>query len=733
MIKNIKIVGATWCLLNLSSFAFAQDVINPYTIYSSVGYPAVFQGGPASISFPYPTVYSNISQPLYIGEYELNMEKHFWFTSGIAGPCFNQTNPTGYAFSYQYELVSFPFTQTCAFTNSGCTQSSSQTQRRELFMPNVPGDAVYDPLGYWDYNNWPRHLYRITPLTMFECEYSYDGNFANTLVSAPYIASTGIGGTNGLNAGRRGIPHSVIKHTINLHCGNSLSSPIVDKLIFYYDNTRGRMRWYPFRGTNSIYNSSDEYDVVFIPELIVNNGIDPVTNLLYEHKYDDNGTPSNIIMPNGALNYFPYNEVLNYQACGINLLPQQGDPFRSYTNIYNFVYPSAHTVYSVPLRSTHGELLAGYEFSGSSITLKPGLKHNYFLDQNTNLTILNPTDRIIYNPSEVTITADNLFFPAMYTFKTIRGVYPTVAQVTADNITENGGPYSDLRDVPVKTDLTSENPADASNLVAQTYPYLFASRYYLDNYLNTNPKLTIENCVKLLDCTFDVKQGATLIFNNYPYTVTKEDHGNDHVNTRYKIQTLGGAVLRNYAPVQYLQNGSITQPYALNYFAVNEIYAGKNVDPDTDVPSNDYSIEPGADVTFQASDVIYLKDGFSAKQGCTFNAIIATTINTNGCPVPSSGERNSGNTQGYVQTQNHTAVTASPNPTTGTLRLLQNNKPFKAQHLKITDAFGRIVFSKKNYNSNSDAIDLSHQPNGIYLATCVVNDELQRVKFVVQR
>ncbi|MEZ5107392.1 MAG: hypothetical protein R2829_00300 [Bacteroidia bacterium] len=190
------------------------------------------------------------------------------------------------------------------------------------------------------------------------------------------------------------------------------------------------------------------------------------------------------------------------------------------------------------------------------------------------------------------------------------------------SIPENGcNSSTDLRDVPVVTDLTSENPDDAANFPLSTQAltkHLYASRYYMEN----NSKITIQNCVRLFDCTFDVKQGATLLFDDYPTHLGKEDHSYDRQDCRFKIQTLGGALLRNYADIQYLQNGNITQTYPLHYKAVSKIYAGNDVDLDSDVPKQDYVVNSGANVTFRLMMLFILNPDFMLSAEVSFMPLL---------------------------------------------------------------------------------------------------------------
>ncbi len=637
--KKIYILIFISAYMSNQCIVLAQDIVNPYKDYSQIPYPSTFQGGNTTLNFNFlhPMVFGNIASYkspnnlYYLGEYELCVRKHFWWDLlGFA----NQPFPTNVSVSYQYEIVSFPFTMNCAFTNSinnqgspGCNYLS--TTERLLYLPD-PTTTQHVNSGledYWIYhvNNytWSNKLYNKTSLGQIgESGYS-SGNLtggsnyiANTLVSAAFKAISGIGNSNG-SEDRKAIPHTIIKHTLNLHNGGNASpSNIVLSYSFYYDNTRGRMRYYPFVPINAISGADDTHDVIFVPEIITNLHQGNAGNYDKPHEYDDYYN-NDLILPGGALNYFPTaelppNPLCNNPPCN---LPLPGNSFATGPFV-DFIYPSPYTLYSSPLRSSRSQYLAGYELNQSSqIAPLPGIRHSYFIDQNTDLNIINPTEKEIYNPSEATITASNFVFPQDYTFKTIRGVYPNEAEALASRIAENGcDANTDLRNVPVKTDLTTENTTDAINFPLSALPatqHLYASRYYLEN----NSKLTVQNCVRLFDCTFDVKQGATLQFDDYPAHYGKEDHSFDRANTRFKIQTLSGAVLRNYNDVQYLQNGDITQTLPLHYKAIREIYAGSNVDPDQDIPKQNYIAQSGSNITLQAGEVIYLKEGFHAMSG----------------------------------------------------------------------------------------------------------------------
>ncbi|HRS08795.1 MAG TPA: T9SS type A sorting domain-containing protein [Bacteroidia bacterium] len=750
---------AMCCLLQ--QIVLSQDIINPYLSYSTNQYPSIFYGGnvPLNYNFEHPMVFGDISSYkspnnlYYLGEYELCVRKHFWWDLlGFENVPF----PTNVSVSYQYEMVSFPFTMNCAFTNSTNQNSSDppgcnfeSTQDRFLYMPDPSSTQHVNTLteDYWVYSvnglTWSNKLYNKTNIQKIDASGYSSGvlagagspYIANTLVSAAFEATNGIGNSNG-NEDRKAIPHTVIKHTLNLHNGvNASPSNIVLSYFFYYDNTRGRMRFYPFVPINSQGGSQNSHDVIFVPEIITNLHQDNAGNYDKPHEYDDNYN-SDLILPGGVLNYFPTGELPLYPLCGNSpcSLPLPGNTFATGPFV-DFIYPSPFTLYSAPLRSSGSQYLAGYELNQSSqIAPLPGIRHSYFIDQNTDLNIINPTEKEIYNPSETTITASNFVFPQDYTFKTIRGVYPSEAEALASRIIENGcDANTDLREVPVKTDLTTENTTDAVNFPLSALPatqHLYASRYYLEN----NSKLTVQQCVSLFDCTFDVKQGATLLFDDYPAHYGKEDYSYDRANTRFKIQTLGGAVLRNYNDVQYLQNGDITQTLPLHYKAIREIYAGSNVDPDQDIPKQDYVAQGGSNITMQAGEVIYLKEGFHAMSGSNVHIMPTSPGGSAGpCNLPIAA-RMAAATQQHQQKKYETlpALNIYPNPTANVVKLHNRFMPLKAERLVIVDVYGRTVYEQVNFNSILHTPDFSHEPDGMYMAKVMQQGKTETLKFMVQ-
>ena len=720
----------------------AQDLINPYIPYTANNHPSMVSiGNPLYVQTDQAPYILFHNQTYYNGEYEISMEENYWYNFINNTLPVNQCSSSGVLnFSFRLALVSFPFVNECAYTNNAC----SQTPVRELTMPNeLSGHFTYNVADSgWYYNSNPTILMNSSGMVKFaSCGYSGGQSgggspVANTLVTSCYHGSQ-------LNTPyRRAIPHSVIKHTVYAHCDYPPNeNNIIGQFSFYYDNSRGRMRYYPFFATNAVQAGPENYDVIFYPMLIKNqNEIDLPSQTLYLG-YDESVYDNHIVISDGGINYFKHSEINPTSACVSNpsfAVPVEiGSLFNVWTpNAVNpsFYYP-CYSYISAPLRSAEGNYLAGYEKNQQNqIVTKPGIRHSYFIDQNTDLNIINPTEKEIYNPSEATITASNFVFPQDYTFKTIRGVYPNEAEALASRIAENGcDANTDLRNVPVKTDLTTENTTDAINFPLSALPatqHLYASRYYLEN----NSKLTVQNCVRLFDCTFDVKQGATLQFDDYPAHYGKEDHSFDRANTRFKIQTLGGAVLRNYNDVQYLQNGDITQTLPLHYKAIREIYAGSNVDPDQDIPKQDYVAQSGSNITLQAGEVIYLKEGFHAMSGS--NVYITPTSpggSAGPCNLPMAA-RMAGNRQQQQPSKNValSGLGIYPNPASTVIKLHNNFMPLKAASVVIMDVYGRTVYEQTNFNSMLHAPDFSHKPSGMYMAKVTHHGTTETLKFMVQ-
>ena len=283
--------------------------------------------------------------------------------------------------------------------------------------------------------------------------------------------------------------------------------------------------------------------------------------------------------------------------------------------------------------------------------------------------------------------------------------------------------------MPVRTDLryyNSATPTLYDNNPAVPQHSVFASIYTLA----PGSKVTVGSCVKIFDATFKVDQGASLIFTDHAQVCGAEDKSS--LLGRYKIKGTGGAILRNYDIVQYVQNGVITQDlHATPYIAVENIIAGNAVDPDTDQPQGNYDIQAGGDVTFVASDYIHLTNGFQVSGG-NFHAhtmnVDVPAMCYNQTLQGGSGGRNAYQLNATLPTSHQFKIT--PNPGTGIFNISNYNCNNTAT-INVVDVFGKTVYST-NISANHSQIDLTTLPKGIYLVKYSCDNTLQTQKVVLQ-
>lgn len=211
--------------------SLAQDLINPYQVLSTMPSHSVQD---LSISGEWYDL--NFSAISYNGEYQILLDQFSWGKT---------TAFTNFFKSIIIETVSFPFTphDECAFSATGCV---SQNNDRILTMPISPYDALNKSWGELD---------QFAPLPTEE---------KNTLSSYGFIRPSSMGSV------QAALPHTILKHTIKLHCGPNSTDPVITSISFYYDNTRGRMRYYPFKASNTSPSGPSEYDIVFRPSIISN-------------------------------------------------------------------------------------------------------------------------------------------------------------------------------------------------------------------------------------------------------------------------------------------------------------------------------------------------------------------------------------------------------------------------------------------------------------------------------
>lgn len=408
---------------------------------------------------------ANLGQ--YNGEYQIKTPLLHWID--IPGYWYGDPFGSNYTFKRKTELVSYPFYPD--FEASGSSQ--------RIFT--VLSDEVYNSdHNFWSDPNWNPIRPDVVSISTHE---------EQTLVSELFDQKDPVSGAGEF------IPHSIFNHVIYLECGLNSNyfidyEDVIDFVNFPIDLTRSKMRDYPFTTSNDIPTSASHHDVTILP--------------FFELPTDFNATANNL----NTLNYFPANEVLptECQEASLYFYPNIGDAINNNnTNPNQYFHPAPFSLLGFHLNNATGTHPVGYKH-GTNNLLEPrdGITHQYYIDKNIDLTKINTTEKIIYNPSEVHITADNLVFPSGYTFKTVRGLYPTVDEIENTTICDAADELDDQRLIHVETDLQTNVSFTTSEGIDLTAP-----AFYI---LEPGSKLTIEPCVSIFDVTFLVRTGAELIF-----------------------------------------------------------------------------------------------------------------------------------------------------------------------------------------------------------------------------
>lgn len=472
-----------------------------------------------------------------------------------------------------------------------------------------------------------------------------------------------------------------------------------------------------------------EWDLIFAPEVISYVG----------QPYNESNNANFLL--NGTLNYSPYSELQNLPVCSTAGTLNLGVPSLASTfyngSIYNHPYSPPYALLSSPLWQFRGQAIAGFETDFNNppqpqlIPLQNGIEHSYTIDQSISLTDISVTDRTIYHPSDVMVTATDLRFPSHYTFKTIRAVYPTPAEVAADDIPLYGGPYSDPRNVPVRTDLRSEDPAFPQDPTVADH-----SRWASIYRLQQDGKITIEPCVKVFDAAFILNAGSALKFENFN---TQTGYSENPMLSRIVIERNGGWFIRQYdnslpGSTLFLQNKS-ELPDAPNAYIVDEkIIAGENVDiSQTPGP---YLASTGSQLILLAKNYVKLEPGFHCSYGSEVKIGIDPFMSIPSCPPPLSGNNNRySNTLIETAPEFKTKVLITPNPVVSGayLSLLGIHPDAILENVSIYDGSGRFLFQKDQINLPQLWLNFENFEDGFYFVKTTTNYGSEVVKIIVNK
>ncbi|HEY9082323.1 MAG TPA: T9SS type A sorting domain-containing protein [Vicingaceae bacterium] len=188
------------------------------------------------------------------------------------------------------------------------------------------------------------------------------------------------------------------------------------------------------------------------------------------------------------------------------------------------------------------------------------------------------------------------------------------------------------------------------------------------------------------------------------------------------------------------QNNNISSSHVYKawYKAEDAIHIGHSVTYKTD--PGDYIIQDDGDITTHAKNEIIIKPGFHAQYGSDFHAFIyyddcnggnkAVNENTES-NHQMSNTNNSSITLTPKAMEEESLFSVYPNPTDGMFYINVINNITPQSYIEITNLVGITVYSSL-LNNNTTSIDISDQPNGIYLIKLTSNDKMITKKIIKQ-
>jgi len=607
----------------------------------------------------------------------------------------------GLAVSYDIEVVSFPFVPDCMTDAIGCG-TNNPNLGRNLNMPTTQYTTATA--------SWGFVKRQISP-TKF-------GTIGSSLSSFVYAIDIPLFS----NPVRNMFPHTILKHTINIHCElNSIGNPItppIYKFSWLHDNTRGRMKYYPFCPNGDINCNESQYDVCFNPRILHKSPT---------HAFNETQTNA-ILSGAGTINYFDYNDIINSNCNLSPVVTMYPLPhWLFYNNGYRKAYFPPHTLVTAPLYQSEGRTIAGYEIiPNNSIEFQRmyGVKQNYFINTNILLHVdkINMTDYIIYNPSDVTITADNLLFYSPYSYRTIRGVYPTPSEVLADDIAINGGPYGDSRKVPVRTDLRCEDatfPHDALNPDDSKYASLYR--------LASGSMVTLKPCVKVFDAAFILHPNSVLVLDNKPSIIGLH---------RVAIDRLGGRLIEKYDlnnGTFYLQNKTETAIAPNSYIVNAKIVAGENVDASQ--TAGPYIASTGTSLELIAKEYVKLEHGFKAEAGSAVKIFVDPSLVIPICPLSGSGGSgnrmvNNNAEQLIISATAH--IKLMPSVFLESTGIYSEKEDDLIVGVDVYDITGKLIHRTSNILSNYFELSIPQVNEGIYFVKIKTQQNVKIIKVLKQ-
>lgn len=474
---------------------YAQTYYNPYQDFT--------QGG------TYPQ-YSNSLLRSYWGEYQ-------WFFRNIASSegYINWLNVAD-SISWKIEVLSFPFVP-----NQDRTEQFTPHTKR--IFTNLSDYTSETNMWSWIQNIWRMANGRAPSSINNTINSSITINSKTTLASAYF----NIPDSFYTSSERTYLPHSILKHTLYAYCYGSVTPS--DSLQFIIDHTRGRMNHYPFTESNfSQSGGIKAYDITVFHKLLNGNNYGNTSN-----EYE-------------TLNYFPLEEA---DSCSIPIPTSDQDTILQENGISQYyIRPTPYALSAFELLNESGKIPPGYDLD-TILTYREGIPHTYILDTFLDVSVINPSERLIYNPSRVIVEADSFVFPTGYTFLTARGVYPTASEVANSPHCPDAS-LMDERKVIVPTDLDTSEYVVTGHLYLQPCVAIYDAKIIVDSggTLTYDPDNTYGNFV-IVDSggTFDTSAGNNVYCNNC--ACIQEYYDKDAINTTINTnqtwttdRTIGGLI-----------------------------------------------------------------------------------------------------------------------------------------------------------------------------------------------
>lgn len=143
--KFIKVSNVFCFFYFIATEVGAKDIINTYVDAQFIFPPAYYN--PAQGTNTWTSVKTSGS---FTGEYQISLRDHYWFWLMLPNSPFSHHDASlfdenNFKRTFSIELVSFPFSRSCAFELGGCADGTTD---RNLFMPDM---STYNGSNRWEY------------------------------------------------------------------------------------------------------------------------------------------------------------------------------------------------------------------------------------------------------------------------------------------------------------------------------------------------------------------------------------------------------------------------------------------------------------------------------------------------------------------------------------------------------------------------------------------------------